>query len=418
MRIQSQSLYGIPFDRSSYGRGIPFNSEGLYDVFGDEPDGFNVVCILEHAYENYLNPKMILKGTEAKLLFNAESGYALPEEIDVYGCDAFWDRTQGLLSLRNVQCHVMIMIKSVDAGVQPGAYTDESCTELSVLPNGQPSTWENIQSAYSQAFVTPNEIVGGPVNSYFQTIHGVFVVDNSITRLGDNAFRSCSGIIKVILPEGLTSIGHHVFFKCNFLESVNIPSTVTTIGDDLVRDCIRLTNLTFDEGSSLTTIGDYTCVSCHALESVRIPDSVTQIGRDVIYDCPNIREFIIPTGLTKIREYMFRGAGITSINVPSNITEIERSGFFECRSLEEVTLPDTITRIGDYAFAYGALSTISIPSTVEYIGYSVFINDNMQISAISFRGTVNAWNAMSKDRNWKINSGITVVHCTDGDVNV
>lgn len=57
------------------------------------------------------------------------------------------------------------------------------------------------------------------------------VIPNSVTSIGDGAFRGCSGLQSVIIPNSITSIGHNVFKECNSLLTVfsfnTTPPTIT-----------------------------------------------------------------------------------------------------------------------------------------------------------------------------------------------
>ena len=51
-----------------------------------------------------------------------------------------------------------------------------------------------------------------------------------VTEVSTYAFRMCSHITEVVLPEGITRIGDFAFASCPSLQKVSLPSTTTTIG--------------------------------------------------------------------------------------------------------------------------------------------------------------------------------------------
>ena len=63
-------------------------------------------------------------------------------------------------------------------------------------------------------------------------------VTHSVTSIGDNAFRYCSGLTSVTIGSGVTSIGEWAFAYCDGLTSVTIPNSVTSIGDWAFSGCI------------------------------------------------------------------------------------------------------------------------------------------------------------------------------------
>ena len=53
----------------------------------------------------------------------------------------------------------------------------------------------------------------------------------TVTSIGVYAFRSCTGLTSVTIPNSVTSIGVYAFSRCTGLTSVTIPNSVTTIGE-------------------------------------------------------------------------------------------------------------------------------------------------------------------------------------------
>ncbi len=68
-------------------------------------------------------------------------------------------------------------------------------------------------------------------------------IPNSVTSIGNSAFRNCSGLTSVTIPNSVTSIGGHAFYNCSSLTSVTIPNSVTTIGDSAFSGCTGLTSV-------------------------------------------------------------------------------------------------------------------------------------------------------------------------------
>lgn len=87
-----------------------------------------------------------------------------------------------------------------------------------------------------------------------------------------------------------------------------------------------------------------------------------------------LTEFDVPTGLTKIRPYLFAGfTNLQSVTLPDNLTEIGDYAFSNCGSLSEITIPQSVTRIGNSAFAYTySLSELELPSNLTYLGNYAF----------------------------------------------
>ena len=66
------------------------------------------------------------------------------------------------------------------------------------------------------------------------------IVNNGVTRIGDEAFRYCSSLTSIILPNGVTSIGWYSFYSCISLTSITIPDEVTRIDENAFDGCKKL----------------------------------------------------------------------------------------------------------------------------------------------------------------------------------
>ena len=124
-------------------------------------------------------------------------------------------------------------------------------------------------------------------------------------KLGDYAFRGCSGLTSLTLPSGVTSIDEGAFSGCSGLTSLTIPSSVTSIGDYAFSGCSGLTSLTLP--SSVTSIGEYAFYGCSGLTSLTIPSGVTSIGWGTFYGCSGLTSLTIPSSVTKIGRFAFYG---------------------------------------------------------------------------------------------------------------
>mgnify|MGYP001754693680 CR=1 FL=1 len=259
----------------------------------------------------------------------------------------------------------------------------------------------------------------------------------SVTSIGAEAFKDCTSIKSITIPDSVTSIGNSAFENCTSLTSVTIPSSVTSIGDEAFSACTSLTEIkvatknskyvsvngvlynknkttlisypagkkdkSYTISNGVTIIEDRAFEGCASLTSVTIPNGVTSIGDSTFRGCKNLAKLTIPKGVTNIGEYAFRECGsLKSILIPDNVTSIGEQAFYGS-GLTTVKLPEKLTDIGEDAF--GATPIINNQKTdIKYIGSTIIscdtkaealtIGDNVTtIASYAFVSYINEYNS-------------------------
>ena len=195
----------------------------------------------------------------------------------------------------------------------------------------------------------------------------------NVASIGYDAFRDCSSLTSINIPEGVTSIWGSAFEGCTNLTSITIPEGVTSIGYCAFLNCSSLTSINIPE--SVTSIGYAAFSHCSSLTNITIPESVTSIGYAAFSHCSSLTNITIPEGVTSIDNSAFSGcSNLTSITIPEGVTSIGEFAFHDCSNLTSITIPEGVTSIGDYAFYdCSSLTSITIPESVTSIGYDTFL---------------------------------------------
>ena len=197
-------------------------------------------------------------------------------------------------------------------------------------------------------------------------------IPESVKSIGWEAFRGCSGLTSITIPNSVTSIDRYAFSGCSGLTSITIPESVTSIENGTFSGCSGLTSITIP--NSVTSIGDAAFSGCSGLTNVIIPNSVTSIGSYAFDGCSGLTSITIPESVTSIGGYAFDGcSGLTSITIPNSVTSIGDYAFSRCSGLTNITIPESVTSIGGYAFrGCSGLTSITIPESVTSIGSYAF----------------------------------------------
>ena len=194
-----------------------------------------------------------------------------------------------------------------------------------------------------------------------------------VYSIGDGAFKNCSELYSVTIPNTVMSIGRAAFERSS-ITSFDIPNSVTYIGQWAFDHCTNMKSVTIP--NSVTSIDRGAFDGCSGLTTLDIPSSITSIGVEVFAFCSGLKSVTIPNSVTNIGLSAFNGCkSLTSITIPSNVTFIGDYAFQLCSSLKSVIIPNKVKNIGFQAF-YGCsnLATVSIGSSVERIGTKAFAN--------------------------------------------
>ncbi|MBR2238334.1 MAG: leucine-rich repeat domain-containing protein [Prevotella sp.] len=240
-------------------------------------------------------------------------------------------------------------------------------------------------------------------------------IPNSVTSIGEYAFKGCSGLTSVTIGNSVTSIGYQAFYGCSSLTSVTIPSSVTSIELGAFVKCIGLASIKVNSGNTVYDSRD----NCNAIiktgtnelilgcKNTIIPNSVTSIGGSAFSGCSSLTSVTIPNSVTSIGEWGFYDcSGLTSVTIGNSVTSIGYDAFFGCSGLTSIEvnsgntvygspyncnaiiktetnelflgckntiIPNSVTSIGERAFAgCSGLTSVTIPNSVTSIGNFAF----------------------------------------------
>ena len=196
--------------------------------------------------------------------------------------------------------------------------------------------------------------------------------DPIVINLNGNAIRYVYGKITgaFAIPAGITEISPYAFDGQTEITSLTIPSSVANIGDAAFRNCMNLTTVTFEDGSTLNKISNNAFQNCKSLTTVTLTNSITSIGNFAFAGCTSLSSFDFSANIKTLGDYAFTNCGFETLTVPASLTTLGKGVFANNNSLTSVTANAT----GPYMFANSkALNEVTI-GNVQYLGEGMFQN--------------------------------------------
>ena len=129
------------------------------------------------------------------------------------------------------------------------------------------------------------------------------ILSDSVTSIGDRAFKYCANFANITLPNSITKIGAYSFEGCDGLQSIAIGNGVTSIGTSAFVHCISLVNIEIPDNVSST--GEYVFSNCSELLYAKIGNGISTIERSMFNNCRKLKEVAIGDGVSAIKRYAF-----------------------------------------------------------------------------------------------------------------
>ena len=262
-----------------------------------------------------------------------------------------------------------------------------------------------------------------------------FAENSRLQMLGGSAFKSCTSLKSITLPEGLTAISGNAFKYCRNLRNVYLPDTMSVIDnlaftglsgitfsvakDSYAKRWVESHGFAYTEREpavvasgvcgenltwSLTSDGVLTLEGTGSMATYYGEANIPWHANRALITTVNVG-----AGVTKLTTNAFCGCtNLETVNFAENsqLQMLGGSAFKSCTSLKSITLPEGLTAVSGNAFKYcRGLRYVSLPDSTRYIDELAFTG----LSGITF--------SVAKDsyaKNWVAAHGFAYVERENG----
>lgn len=257
---------------------------------------------------------------------------------------------------------------------------------------------------------------------------GDIVIPNTVTKIGDEAFKGNKKVTGVTIPGSVVDIGNNAFeacenlkkvaftnpgearnnllirlnaFKdCTKLTDVEIPARVKQIVGNIFKGCTSLMEIKVNANNPYYFAQDGVLFGPALVEySPKYDDNYVLLaypaGRQGEYTIPSqvnektidqiwtsgfegaagLTDITIPASIGRLGTAAFESTGLTHVTIPDTVQQVDPAVFQNCTSLVSVKLPNGITEIDQYLFANCiSLQHVDMPDTITKINIYAFHN--------------------------------------------
>lgn len=204
--------------------------------------------------------------------------------------------------------------------------------------------YENIDKGYSFGTCVPTNTEGDfyiPSTIQPQYYSGTWTV----IEISKSAFRNCSSIRNIYIPNTITNIEVNAFQNCSSLESITIPESVTSIGSGAFSGCTSLEKVKL----KCPNVGTWFRYN-GTIKQVVLEDGVVSVGSNAFGGCSKLDKIHFSETVETIGGGAFSGSKISVLEIPNSVTTINQAAFSGCNLLTTIILGGNVSTLGGSVF--------------------------------------------------------------------
>ncbi len=350
------------------------------------------------------------------------SKIVLPVSVTEIGTEAF------------ANCENLVSVVFAEAGATNGvkglAIGDRAflnCTGLTVIAlparlqsisltayavvNGE-MVFENTPSAFEGCENLADVVVAKGTGAEFTSVDGVLFGEKGVSLVYFPEAKSADGYE---IPAGVTKIGDSAFRTASGVKTLVLPGRVTYIGNAAFATRSRLTSVTFGAGIGDVEIGDYAFYGTGITEIVFEAGSrVTKIGVGAFKKSASFsgtskdKTLVIPSTVTSIGDEAFAGFGKVDVTISESEKTLTFGNrvFYDC-TVGTLKLPKNVKALTNF------FSGMSVASIVVDKDNALFMSDENGVlyskTAEGTPGTLLLYPSGKTEETFTVPSGVTAI---------
>lgn len=372
----------------------------------EEVDFSNCVSLKKIAYEAFGNCNSLSKLDLTKcVLLESVTGFSNNTgllSVDFSNCTALQSLSVSAFgSCRNLQSVNLTGCSGLKT-IETGAFSN--CEQLSTVDL---SNCSELKSIDKNAF-----------NCCYQLSQLKIDGCTGLISIGDAAFQNCRSLKSFAFDKlsALQTIGENTFSTTYYgpnetsglTGEISFGTSITTIGKDAFRGCSGITKLSFSGCKSLLTISEEAFSACQSLATLDFTGCTVlkNLSNNIMRDCPSLQEIIIDNsshtsvdGVLFIKdksELLFypQGKKETTYVIPSTVKTIGESAFMGTQ-LTSLEIPVLITNIKPEAFSSSRLEKVIMKSSTPIV-----LSQSIGLENVFVNVPAKASNAYKAARFW------------------
>lgn len=201
---------------------------------------------------------------------------------------------------------------------------------------------------------------------------------SELEYIENNAFDGCTSLTTIPSFPMLKSIGFRAFYQTKLNSNMIISQNVSYIGPSSFEQS-TIPGITISSQVESLGIYNYAFKDCLSLSQVsfQVCSASVTIGTNCFENCKSLGFFNVVSNIKEIGSSSFINSGISHIsfdNKRASFKILDTMLYKDCIGLEEIDIPSNILTIGNECFSGTSIRKLSIPDSVEILSSKCFSN--------------------------------------------